>query len=158
MTNLPEPGSTAPEFDLPADGNSRLKLSDFRGTPVVVYFYPKDDTSGCTKQAIAFTEDLTDYEKAGIQIIGISKDSPTSHNKFIAKHGLGIRLASDEEAKVSEAYGVWVEKNMYGRKFMGIQRSTFLIDGEGIIQHVWPKVKVAGHSRDVLDVAAERLG
>ncbi|MEO1407818.1 MAG: thioredoxin-dependent thiol peroxidase [Pseudomonadota bacterium] len=158
MTTLPEPGTTAPEFDLPADGNGRIKLSDLRGTPVVVYFYPKDDTSGCTKQAIAFTEDAAKYKAAGITVIGISKDSPASHDKFIAKHELGIRLASDETTEVCQAYGVWVEKNMYGRKFMGIQRATFLIDSDGVVRHVWPKVKVAGHSEDVLKTAAESLG
>jgi len=157
MTNLPELGATAPDFKLPADGGSHLQLSDFRGSPVVIYFYPKDDTSGCTKQAIAFTEDLEAYNKAGITIIGISKDSPASHDKFIAKHNLGIRLASDEETDVCQAYGVWVEKNMYGRKFMGIQRATFLLDGDGVVRHIWPKVKVADHSADVLKKAAELL-
>ncbi|MEM7661907.1 MAG: peroxiredoxin [Pseudomonadota bacterium] len=158
MTTLPEPGTTAPEFDLPADGDARIKLSDLRGTPVVVYFYPKDDTSGCTKQAIAFTEDAAKYKAAGITVIGISKDSPASHDKFIAKHELGIRLASDETTEVCQVYRVWVEKNMYGRKFMGIQRATFLIDSDGVVRHVWPKVKVAGHSEDVLKTAAETLG
>ncbi|MEO0881929.1 MAG: thioredoxin-dependent thiol peroxidase [Pseudomonadota bacterium] len=157
MTTLPELGTTAPEFDLPADGGTRVKLSDFRGQPVVIYFYPKDDTSGCTKQAIAFTEDLDAYRSAGIAVVGISKDSPQSHDKFIAKHELGIRLASDEDTAVAQAYGVWVEKNMYGRKFMGIQRATFLLDGDGIVRHVWPKVRVAGHSAEVLETATSAL-
>ncbi|MEM6410341.1 MAG: thioredoxin-dependent thiol peroxidase [Pseudomonadota bacterium] len=155
MATLPEPGTTAPEFDLPGDGGTNIKLSDFRGSRVVIYFYPKDDTSGCTKQAIAFSEDAAQYKAAGVSVIGISKDSAASHDKFIAKHDLGIRLASDESTEVCQSYGVWVEKNMYGRKFMGIQRATFLIDGEGVIRHVWPKVKVAGHSEDVLKTLAD---
>lgn len=157
MTTLPQPGTTAPEFDLPTDGGGRVKLAELRGQPVVVYFYPKDDTTGCTKQAIAFSEDRSAYEEAGITVIGISKDSPASHDKFVAKHELGIRLASDESTEVAQAYGVWVEKNMYGRKFMGMQRSTFLIDSDGIVNHVWPKVKVAGHSEDVLKTALSSL-
>ncbi|MEM8633683.1 MAG: thioredoxin-dependent thiol peroxidase [Pseudomonadota bacterium] len=155
MATLPEPGTTAPEFDLPGDGGTNIKLSDFRGSRVVIYFYPKDDTSGCTKQAIAFSEDAAQYKAAGVSVIGISKDSAASHDKFIAKHDLGIRLASDESTEVCQSYGVWVEKNMYGRKFMGIQRATFLIDREGVIRHVWPKVKVAGHSEDVLKTLAD---
>ncbi len=148
---MAEIGQTAPVFNLPRDGGGEISLSDLRGKPVVVYFYPKDDTPGCTKQAIGFTDLLPDFKAAGADIIGISKDTVAKHDKFIAKHELGVILASDEEGKTCEDYGVWVEKNMYGRKYMGIERATFLIDANGQIAQVWRKVKVPGHVDAVLD-------
>lgn len=150
-------GEPAPDFDLPTDGGGRARLGDFRGKPLVLYFYPKDDTSGCTKEAIGFTEAYPEFRAAGIEIVGISKDGVASHDKFKAKHGLPFTLASDEKGSVVEAYGSWVEKSMYGRKYMGIDRSTFLIDGAGTLQRVWRKVKVPGHIAEVLE-AARGLG
>lgn len=143
-------GSKAPAFDLPADGGGRLKLKDFAGKKVVLYFYPKDDTAGCTKEAIDFSAAEKQFAKAGAAVIGISKDSVAAHDKFKAKHKLKVALGSDEDGKTVEAYGVWVEKSMYGRKYMGIERSTFLIDGKGVIRSVWRKVKVPGHVDEVL--------
>ena len=121
------------------------------GKHLVLYFYPKDDTPGCTKEAIAFSEHLEEFTKAGAEILGVSKDTVAKHDKFVDKHGLTIQLGSDDDGKVCEAYGVWVEKNMYGRKYMGIQRATFLIGPDGKVKKIWPKVKVAGHAEDVLD-------
>ena len=145
-----EEGKKAPDFTLPASGGETVKLSAFKGQPVVVYFYPKDDTSGCTKEAIAFTELGDAFGRINTTVIGISPDPVAAHDKFIAKHNLGVTLASDEETKVAQKYGVWVEKSMYGRKYMGIERSTFLIDGTGKIRNVWRKVKVPGHAEEVL--------
>ena len=150
MSNHPEPGKKAPKFKMPTNGGGDVALADFAGKHLVLYFYPKDDTPGCTKEAIAFSERLDDFHKAGAEIVGVSKDPVAKHEKFIDKHGLSVTLASDEDGKVCEAYGVWVEKNMYGRKYMGIQRATFLIGPDGKIEKVWPKVKVAGHADDVL--------
>lgn len=152
---MPEIGDTAPDFTLPTDGGGEFSLSAHKGKPVVVYFYPKDDTSGCTKQAIAFTESLGEFEKAGATIIGISPDNAAKHDKFKAKHELGVTLGADEEKKVLEAYGVWVEKSMYGRKYMGVERSTFLVDGDGKIAQMWRKVKVPGHAEKVLAAVKE---
>ena len=152
---MPEIGDTAPDFTLPTNGGGEFSLSAQKGSPVVVYFYPKDDTSGCTKQAIGFTESLADFEAAGAKIIGISPDSVTKHDKFIAKHELGITLGADEEKQVLEAYGVWVEKSMYGRKYMGVERSTFLVDADGKIAQAWRKVKVPGHVDKVLAAVKE---
>ncbi|MBB4302630.1 peroxiredoxin Q/BCP [Rhodobium orientis] len=152
MSDITE-GAKAPDFDLPTDGGGRVKLSDLQGKIVVVYFYPKDDTSGCTKEAIAFTELAKDFEKAGAVVIGISPDSAAKHDKFKAKHELGIVLAADEDKATIEAYGVWVEKSMYGKKYMGVERSTFLVDGDGKVARVWRKVKVAGHAEAVLEAA-----
>jgi len=146
-----EEGKKAPDFSLPADGGENLKLSAFKGSPVVLYFYPKDDTSGCTKEAIAFTGLKKQFDKLGATIIGLSPDSAASHDKFIAKHDLEVRLAADETKKVVEKYGVWVEKSMYGRKYMGVERTTVLIDKAGKIAKVWRKVKVPGHAEDVLE-------
>jgi thioredoxin-dependent peroxiredoxin len=145
-----ETGDRAPKFELPRDGGGTVSLAEHAGKPVVVYFYPKDDTSGCTKEAIAFTERADDFAAAGAVVIGISKDPVASHDKFKANHGLGIVLASDAEGDVCERYGVWVEKSMYGKKYMGIDRSTFLIK-DGVVQKVWRKVKVPGHVDEVLD-------
>jgi len=152
---MAEEGEKAPGFALPADGSGRLKLSDFKGKPVVLYFYPKDDTSGCTKEAIAFTGVADKFAGLGVEILGVSPDSVASHEKFKAKHGLAVRLISDEEKTLASAYGVWVEKSMYGRKYMGVERATFLIDPKGKIAKVWRKVKVPGHAEEVLKAVQE---
>jgi peroxiredoxin Q/BCP len=144
-------GSPAPGFTLPRDGGGTLSLSDFSGKPVVVYFYPKDDTSGCTAEAIAFTALADKFAAAGATVIGISPDSAAKHDKFIKKHGLTIALAADEEQVAANAYGVWKEKSMYGKTYMGIERSTFLIAADGTIARIWPKVKVPGHVEEVLE-------
>lgn len=146
-------GTKAPDFTLPTDGCGSVTLSTLAGKPVVVYFYPKDDTSGCTKEALGFSESKADFDALGVTIIGISPDSPTKHDKFVAKHDLTIRLAADEDKTVAEAYGVWVEKSMYGKKYMGVERSTFLIAADGTIARAWRKVKVPGHVDEVLEAA-----
>ncbi len=143
-------GDKAPDFSLPTDGGGNITLSDFKGQKIIIYFYPKDDTSGCTKEACAFNDNLPDFEKLGVKIIGISKDSPQKHDKFKEKYGLKFTLASDEECKICEKYGTWVEKSMYGRKYMGIERTTFLIDEDGKIKKIWRKVKVKNHVEEVL--------
>ena len=147
----PAIGETAPEISLPRDGGDIVALSDFAGQKVVLYFYPKDDTPGCTKEAIGFTESVDDFAAAGAVVLGVSKDSVTKHGKFVAKHDLKIALLSDENGDVCERYGVWVEKNMYGKTYMGIERATFLIGPDGKIAQVWPKVKVPGHVDAVLE-------
>lgn len=150
MTDLID-GAAAPDFDLEtADG--RVKLADFAGKTLVLYFYPKDDTSGCTKEAQEFTALAPEFAKAGVTVVGVSKDSVASHRKFAAKYDLAVQLGADPEGGVVEAYGAWVEKSMYGRKYMGIDRSTFLIR-DGKIAKVWRKVKVPGHAQQVLDAA-----
>ena len=146
-------GDKAPAFDLPAGGSGRLKLSELKGKAVVLYFYPKDDTSGCTKEAIDFTAKKKEFDKLGAVVIGVSKDSVPSHEKFAKKHALKVALGADEDGKTCEAYGVWVEKSMYGRKYMGIERATFLLDGTGKLRQVWRKVKVPGHADEVLAAA-----
>lgn len=146
-----QPGDPAPAFTLPRDGGETVSLSDFAGKTVVLYFYPKDDTSGCTKEAIGFTEAADAFTQAGAVVIGASKDSVAKHDKFIAKHELGVMLVSDEDNDLCERYGVWVEKSMYGKKYMGIERSTFVIDGAGKIAKSWRKVKVPGHAEAVLE-------
>ncbi|GAB4510786.1 MAG: peroxiredoxin [Roseibium sp.] len=146
-------GDIAPEFDLEGNAGKRIKLSSFRGQPVVVYFYPKDDTPGCTKEAIAFTGLSAEFEKIGVAVVGISPDTATKHDKFIAKHNLTVLLAADTQTAAAEAYGVWVEKSMYGKKYMGVERSTFLVDADGKIAEVWRKVKVPGHAEAVLEAA-----
>jgi peroxiredoxin Q/BCP len=145
-----KPGDRAPAFDLPSDGGGRVRLADYTGVHLVLYFYPKDDTPGCTNEAIAFTEALPQIQAAGAQVLGVSKDSPKKHDRFKAKHGLGFPLASDETGEIVEAYGVWVEKSLYGRQYMGVDRATFLIDPFGTIRQVWRKVKVPGHVEAVL--------
>ena len=150
-------GSAAPDFTLPRDGGTNVTLSQFRGRNVVLYFYPKDDTSGCTVEALDFTALRDAFEQAGTVVIGISPDSPASHDKFCAKHGLGVILASDEDKSVLSAYRVWVEKSMYGRRYMGVERTTVLVGKDGAIAHIWPKVKVKGHAEEVLE-AARALG
>ncbi|MGB0499490.1 MAG: thioredoxin-dependent thiol peroxidase [Rubricella sp.] len=146
-----EIGAPAPDFSLPANGGETVSLDDLKGKAVVLYFYPKDDTPGCTKEAIGFTEKAAEFAAAGAIVLGVSKDSVAKHEKFITKHDLGIKLLSDEESDVTERYGSWVEKNMYGKKYMGIDRSTFLIDGEGVLRREWRKVKVPGHVDEVLE-------
>jgi len=143
-------GAAAPDFELPLDGGSNLKLSSLRGRKVVLYFYPKDDTSGCTREAIDFSRLKPDFARAGAEVIGLSPDSVKSHDKFKKKHGLDLALAADEDKAVLEAYGVWVQKSMYGRKYMGVERTTVLIDAEGRIDRIWPKVSVPGHAEEVL--------
>ena len=146
-------GMNAPDFSLPRDGGETVSLSGFAGRKLVLFFYPKDDTSGCTTEAIAFTDLLPDFTKNGITVLGMSPDSVKKHEKFIAKHDLKVALASDEEKTTFEAYGVWVEKSMYGRKYMGVERSTFLVDEQGKIAKIWRKVKVPGHAEEVLKTA-----
>ena len=149
-------GDRAPDFDLPAD-DGQVCLAGLEGKKVVLYFYPKDDTSGCTNEAKAFTQAADGFARADAVVVGVSKDSVASHARFRAKYALSPRLGSDANGDVIERYGVWVEKNMYGRKYMGIERSTFLIDGAGVVRRVWRKVKVPGHAAEVL-AAAEALG
>mgnify|MGYP002776752036 CR=1 FL=1 len=154
MTALKE-GSAAPEIDLPTDNDGHFRLSDMKGEYVLVYFYPKDDTSGCTAESCSFSENIKSFEKLGVAIVGISKCSVKKHNKFKEKYNLQFPLASDEHGDVCERYGVWVEKSMYGRKYMGIERTTLLIDPKGKIVKIWPKVKVPGHTEEVLAVLKE---
>ena len=143
-------GDRAPDFDFETDRRRRLSLSDLQGRPVVIYFYPKDDTPGCTKEAIGFSEHLPEFEAAGARVIGVSKDDPTSHVKFKAKHGIAIDLATAADNAALEPWGAWVEKSMYGKTYMGIDRMSVLIDGEGVVRRVWRKVKVPGHVEEVL--------
>jgi peroxiredoxin len=155
MTDALHPGSPAPDFDLPADGGGRARLKDYAGRTVVLYFYPKDDTSGCTKEAADFTDQAQALAAAGAVVIGASKDSVASHDKFKAKYGLAPVLASDVDGAMIQSYGAWVQKSMYGRSYMGVDRSTFLIDGRGVIRRVWRKVKVPGHVAEVLKAVRE---
>lgn len=159
MTKIPvvelEIGDKAPDFDLPRDGGGRISLTDFAGKPLVIFFYPKDNTSACTTESIAFTELSADFEKAGASILGMSPDSVKSHDKFVKKYSLSVPLASDEEKTAAEAYRVWQEKSMYGRRYMGVVRSTFLIGADGRIARIWDKVKVAGHAEEVLAAVRE---
>ena len=145
-----EVGEKAPDFDLATD-DGRIRLAQLRGKPVVVYFYPKDDTSGCTTEARDFTALYPEFQAAGAEVIGISPDSAASHGKFRKKHELAVQLAADEDKAVAEAYGVWVEKSMYGRKYMGVERTTLLIGDDGRIVNIWRKVKVPGHAAAVLE-------
>ncbi|ODR99865.1 alkyl hydroperoxide reductase [Methyloceanibacter methanicus] len=148
-------GDKAPSFTLPTDGGGEISLKDCKGEAVILYFYPKDDTSGCTAEACAFRDALPDFSKAKAKVIGVSKDPVKKHDKFKEKYDLTFPLASDEDGKICDAYGTWVEKSMYGRKYMGIERSTFLIDGKGVIRAIWRKVKVPGHVDEVLKAAQE---
>jgi thioredoxin-dependent peroxiredoxin len=145
-------GDRAPKFRLETDQGT-LSSADLGGTPYVLYFYPKDDTSGCTKEAIGFSEHAAKFAKIGVTVIGVSKDSLQSHEKFRSKYGLKVRLGSDPDKKLAEAYGVWVQKSLYGRSYMGMDRATFLVDAKGIIQRIWRKVKVPGHAEAVLEAA-----
>jgi len=143
-------GTAAPDFTLPRDGGADLTLSALRPAKVVLYFYPKDDTPGCTLEAQDFTARLADFTAAGCTVIGVSKDSVSAHDKFCKKHGLGIVLVSDEAGQTCEDYGVWLEKSMYGKTYMGIERTTVLIDGAGVVAQVWNKVSVKDHADAVL--------
>jgi thioredoxin-dependent peroxiredoxin len=146
-----EIGDNAPDFTLPTDGVGTMRLSDLKGQNVVLYFYPKDDTSGCTAEACQFRDLFPKFGRTDTTVIGISRDSIASHDKFKKKYKLPFTLASDEQGKVTERYGVWVQKSMYGRKYMGVERSTFLIDGKGVIRGIWRKVKVPAHAEEVLN-------
>lgn len=150
-------GANAPAFDLPRDGGGRVSLGEFKGKPLVLFFYPKDDTSGCTTESLAFTALAGDFAKAGAAVVGMSPDSPAKHDKFIKKHGLSVILAADEDKSTLEAYGVWKQKSMYGRKYMGVERTTVLIGADGKIAATWDKVKVPGHAEAVL-AAVQNLG
>lgn len=149
---MPEIGEKAPDFTLPSAGGTTVSLNDYAGKFLVLYFYPRDDTPGCTKEGIGFSDQIEEFKQCNAEILGVSKDSLVSHEKFSNKHDLKVKLASDEHGSFCEDMGVWVEKNMYGKKFMGIERATFLINEAGIIHYVWRKVKVAGHVDDVLRV------
>jgi len=149
-----EVGDKAPEFTLPSDDGGKVSLKALKGKSVVLYFYPRDDTPGCTAEACAFRDTLPDFSKVKAAIVGISRDPVASHAKFRTKYDLPFPLASDEAGKVCQAYGVWVEKSMYGKKYMGIERSTFLIDAGGVVRNVWRKVKVKGHADEVLAAAS----
>ena len=151
---MPDIGDKAPNFTAATDSGGEVSLKDFAGRKVVLYFYPKDDTPGCTKEACGFRDALPDFTGADAVILGVSKDSPAKHDKFKAKYELPFTLVSDEDGKICEAYGTWVEKSMYGRKYMGIDRATFLIDEKGQIREIWRKVKVPGHVEKVLTAAA----
>jgi peroxiredoxin Q/BCP len=150
---VPEPGEKAPSFKLPRDGGGTISLSDFKGRKLVLYFYPKADTPGCTKEAIAFSSLKRAFARADTDIVGVSADPVRAQDKFRDKHKLTIALASDEAKEMLDAYGVWGEKSMYGRKFMGVRRTTFLIGRNGRIAQVWENVKVPGHAEAVLDAA-----
>ncbi len=146
-------GDKAPDFSMPTDGGGTISLAALKGRPVVLYFYPRDDTPGCTTEACGFRDAMPDFAGIDAAIIGVSRDSVAKHDKFKAKYELPFTLGADENGAVTEAYGVWVEKSMYGRKSMGIERSTFLIDGNGVIRGIWRKVKVKGHVDEVLAAA-----
>jgi len=147
---MPEPGTPAPDFTLLDQNGEETTLSKLKGSPVILYFYPKDDTSGCTKQACDFRDDYAEFQKAGARILGVSPDPVASHAKFAGKHELPFTLLADPEKTACQAYGVWKEKSMYGRKYMGVERTTFLIDAQGIVRQIFPKVKVTGHVEAVL--------
>jgi peroxiredoxin Q/BCP len=148
---MPEISDLAAEFTLPRDGGKNVSLADLRGGGVVLFFYPRDDTPGCTKESIGFSQYLQSFADAQAKVFGISKDSVASHDKFATKHTLTVPLLSDENGTTCEDYGVWGEKNMYGKKFMGITRTTFFIDAQGVIVRRWDNVKVPGHVQDVLE-------
>jgi len=148
-------GDPAPDFTLPRDGGGTLSLSQLRGRKVVLYAYPKDDTPGCTQEAIAFNGLRRDFAAANTDIIGVSPDPAKRHDKFKQKYGLDFPLVADETLAMLQAYGIWVEKSMYGRRYMGVERTTFLIDPDGKIARIWPKVKVAGHAEEVLAAARD---
>lgn len=148
-------GQAVPDFNIPTDDAGNVSSDGLMGKKYVVYFYPKDDTPGCTTEAKGFTEMKAEFDATGVIVVGISKDTLAKHEKFRAKHELSVLLGSDEDGTVCDAFGVWVEKNMYGRKYMGIERATFLMDAEGIVQRIWRKVKVKGHVEAVLEAAKE---
>ena len=147
-------GGKAPAIDITASDGTKVNLAT-PGQPLVLYFYPKDDTSGCTREAQDFTMLAPDFEKAGVKVVGVSRDAMKSHEKFIGKYGLSVPLASDEDGRISDAFGTWVEKSMYGRKYMGMERATYLIGADGRVLKAWRKVKVPGHAQDVLKASRE---
>jgi peroxiredoxin Q/BCP len=151
MTDMITAGDDAPAFTAPRDGGETVSLSDYAGKTVVLYFYPKDDTSGCTTEALEFTAMGREFEQGGAVVLGVSKDSVKKHDRFRDKHSLGVILVSDSDTSIAEDYGVWKEKSMYGKTYMGIERSTFVIDGAGVVRHAFRKVKAAGHAAQVLD-------
>jgi peroxiredoxin Q/BCP len=151
----PKVGAKAPEFSLPTGDGKTVSLASLRGKTVVLYFYPKDNTSGCTKEACDFRDNLSALKKKGAAVIGVSPDSPTSHATFAAKFDLSFPLVSDEKKQLVKAYGVWKEKSMYGKKYMGVERTTFVIGADGVITHIFPKVKVDGHVEEVLKAISE---
>ena len=153
MKTVLSPGDRVPAFKTMTDDRGEISPTTLKGKPFVIYFYPKDDTSGCTKEAIAFSDNKRKFDALGIQIIGVSKDGIPSHEKFRKKHKLKVSLGSDPEKQTAEAFGVWVEKSLYGRTYMGMDRATFLVDAEGVIRQVWRKVKVPGHAEAVLAAA-----
>jgi peroxiredoxin Q/BCP len=148
-----KPGDKAPSFKLATDGGGNISLAGLKGQPLVLYFYPKDDTAGCTKEAVGFSGNLKKFERLGLNVVGVSKDSVASHDRFKTKYKLKLTLASDPEIEAAQAYGVWGEKSLYGRKYMGMERATFLIDAKGVIREIWRKVRVPGHIEAVLDAA-----
>lgn len=148
-------GDTAPDFTLQTDGGGEFSLSAHTGTPMVLFFYPKDDTPGCTKEAIGFSQSLPDFEKLGVKVVGMSPDPVKKHDKFRDKHSLSVPLVSDEDTATLSAYGVWVEKSMYGKTYMGVERTTLLIAADGKVARAWHKVKVPGHVEEVLEAARE---
>ena len=150
-------GDKAPNFSMPSDNDGTVSLSDYKGRFLVLYFYPKDDTPGCTKEALGFSQMKGEFDKFGADILGISQDTAAKHDKFIAKHGLSVQLGSDEDGKMIETYGVWVEKNMYGKKYMGIERATYLIDPDGKILEIWRKVRVKNHVEAVLTALKQHV-
>ena len=150
MAKTLKPGDPAPPFELPTAGGGSVSLAGLKGKRFVLYFYPKDDTPGCTREALSFTEKAKAFAAAKTPVVGVSRDSVAKHDKFAAKHGLSVILASDEDGKVCQRYGVWTEKSLYGRTFMGIERSTFLVDEKGRVERIWRKVRVPGHVEDVL--------
>ena len=154
---MSDEGMTAPQWALPGDGG-RTVSSNREGRPLVLFLYPKDDTSGCTKEALAFTELMPEFAAIGVDVVGLSPDSPAKHDAFVAKHDLTVPLASDEDKAVLQAFGAWKEKSMYGKTYMGVERSTFLIDGGGTIARSWRKVKVPGHAQEVLEAARDLVG
>jgi peroxiredoxin Q/BCP len=148
-----KPGDKAPGFKLATDGGGNISLAELKGAPFVLYFYPKDDTSGCTREAQGFSDNLKKFERLGVNLVGVSKDTVASHDKFKAKYKLKLTLASDPGIEAAQAYGVWGEKTLYGRKYMGMERATFLVDAKGVIREIWRKVKVPGHVEAVLAAA-----
>ena len=148
-----KPGDKAPSFKLATDGGRNITLSGLKGQNFVLYFYPKDDTTGCTKEALDFSKNLKNFEKLGVNVVGISKDSVASHDRFKTKYRLKHTLGSDPDIETAQAYGVWGEKTLYGRKYMGMERATFLVDAKGVIREIWRKVKVSGHVDAVLAAA-----
>ena len=155
MSNMPDTGDALPAFDLDTNGGGRISSADLAGSSAVIFFYPKDDTPGCTKEAVGFSALKPEFDKAGIKLLGISADPPAKHDKFVAKHNLTVTLGADPELHTLKAFGVWTEKSMYGKKYFGIERTTFLVGKDGKIAKVWRKVKVPGHAEEVLAAASD---